>query len=314
MCRARGTWSEQTGAAGDNTFFMWASAGKSLTAVTILQLAQEGRISLDDPISKWVGDVPNGDAITIRHLLTHTSGLFSANEDLVVYKNPRHLALPEEISILQRHGALFCPGENWHYSNSGYDLLGVVIEKSKPNPMRTSSRARIAGPLGLQHLRAVGPGDNLAGVVLPVTTGSDRAIDPHEPGAAGGVVASAADMAIYGQALFSGRLLHADTFKAMFADLYPMFGEPAYYGEGIMVYRLPDGAIWIGHSGGAPGASGRFLPTVPLTMPSLPSRSPAIQARRRRPISCLTNYRNTHPALPFYRRSVRCPKTTGSRP
>ncbi len=76
----KGMWSATAGNA-DARLLYWASAGKMFTAVVVLQLVEEGRVSLDAPVSRWIADVPNGTAITVRDLLAHTSGLFSANED-----------------------------------------------------------------------------------------------------------------------------------------------------------------------------------------------------------------------------------------
>ena len=256
----QGQWQTSVTSVGDTTdrLFFWASAGKTLTAVAILQLAEKGRLSLSDPVSNWVGDVPNGDAITLGNLLNHTSGLFSANEDLVFNKTPHRLSLGEEVKILNRHGAMFCPGQNWRYSNSGYALLGEVLEKIEGKSYAQIVTARVLDRLGLKHMRMLTPADDLADVMAPVSQTDQPAIDPRQPGAAGGVVASAADMTTVWEALLGGRLLKLDTVRAQFAMLYPMFGQPQYYGQGVMVYVVqePTGAApatWLGHSGGAPG-------------------------------------------------------------
>lgn len=252
----KGQWQENTVPAGQ--LYAWASAGKTFTAVAILQLAEEGSLSLSDPVSKWIDGVPNGKVITIRHLLTHTSGLFSANEDLVFHKSPHPMTLDEDLKIVRRHGAMFCPGENWRYSNSGYALLGAVLEKIEQKPYAQIIKARIIDKLGLSDTRVVTPDDTLAGIVPPQSQTAEPAIDPRQPGAAGGIVASAPSMIAFWQGLLSGKLLPQSVVESQFATLYPMFGQPMFYGEGVMVYDLPVASgeapsVWVGHSGGAPG-------------------------------------------------------------
>lgn len=252
----KGQWRESTVPAGQ--LYAWASAGKTFTAVAILQLAEEGKLSLSDPVARWIDGVPNGQVITVRHLLTHTSGLFSANEDLVFRKAPHAMTLDEEVKIVRRHGAMFCPGENWRYSNSGYALLGAILEKVEQKPYARIIQTRIIDKLGLADMRVVTPNDRLADVAAPKSQTPEPAIDLHQPGAAGGIVASAPAMIAFWQGLLGGKLLPRSTVEHQFATLYPMFGQPMFYGEGVMVYDLPvvpgeAPSVWVGHSGGAPG-------------------------------------------------------------
>lgn len=256
----KGRWQNAVttdGVATDKLFF-WASAGKTLTAIAVLQLVEEGKLSLVDPVSKWINGVPNGDVITVGQVLDHTSGLFSANEDLVFRKSPHRMGLDEEVSILDRHGAMFCPGENWRYSNSGYALLGVILEKVEGKPYDRIVTERVIDKLGLKHMRMVTPDDGLSDVMPLVSQTAEVAIDPRQPGAAGGVVAMAADMVVLWQTLLDGGLLKPETVRGQFRALYPMFSRPQFYGQGVMVYALPvtpgeAPATWVGHSGGAPG-------------------------------------------------------------
>lgn len=231
----------------------WASAGKTFTAVAMLQLVGEGRLSLDMPVSTWFHDVPNGDAITIRHLLNHTSGLFSANEDRVFRRDPRILTIEEELAIVRRHGAMFCPGSRWRYSNSNYALLGAILERVENKPYARIVGDRIIKPLGLSHTRVAEFADDLADVTPPGPPGQgDIPADPRRAGAAGGIVAPASEIILFWRALLEGRLLGPDLLREAFRDLYPVFQLPEYYGLGVMAYRLPD-RLLIGHSGGGAG-------------------------------------------------------------
>lgn len=248
----QGLWTMQRG--DSRPLFYWASTGKEATAAIILQLAEEQRLTLSDPIAKWIAGVPNGDVITIGHLLNHTSGLFSANEDLRVHRENRRLDADAELAVLQRHGAMACPGERWRYSNSGYALLGRVIEQIEGRPLADVIASRIITPLGLQEMRVPASTSSLADIVPPVSDTAEPAIDITVPGAAGPLAASARDMLLFQQAFLDGRLLKAATRARLLAEPYPMFEPGTFYGFGVMLYDLGDAHInWIGHSGGAPG-------------------------------------------------------------
>ena len=248
----RGTWTMQRGDA--RPLFYWASTGKQATATIILQLAEEGRLALTDPIARWIAGVPNGGVITIGQLLNHTSGLFSANEDLRVHRENRRLDADAELAVLQRHGAMACPGQRWRYSNSGYALLGRVIEQVEGRALADAIAARIIAPLGLKEMRVPTGASSLADIAPPVSDTAEPAMDITIPGAAGPLAASARDMMLFQQALLDGRLLNPATRARMLAEPYPMFEPGTFYGLGVMLYDIPDAHItWIGHSGGAPG-------------------------------------------------------------
>lgn len=116
---ADGLWSGRTGAE-DAPLFWWASAGKLAVAVAVLQLVEEGAVALDDPVSRWVEDVPLGERITLGMLLDHTSGLYSSNEAASVRSDPRFRTLDELVAVAREEGSLFCPGQGWRYSNTNY--------------------------------------------------------------------------------------------------------------------------------------------------------------------------------------------------
>lgn len=249
----KGVW-ESTRPRSAPAIAQWASAGKTFTATAILMLVDRGTISLDDPVSKWIEDVPNGNAITVRHLLSHTSGLFSANEDRTYRRAPRILSLAEEISILKRHGAMFCPGENWRYSNSNYSLLGAVLSRVEGRPYNQVISDLILKPLHLTRTRVASESDTLDDVVPPQAPGpGEIAADPRKAGPAGGIVGPASEMLVFWQALLEARLISPAALRMAFQDLYPMFDQPMYYGLGVMAYPLQDGPLLIGHSGGGAG-------------------------------------------------------------
>jgi len=253
----KGVW-ERTDSGDQPPMLFWASAGKTLVAVVTLQLVESGKLKLEDPIGKYVAGVPNGDVVTIRDLLAHTGGLFSANEDLKARAERRAHSLDEDVKIIARHGAFSCPGERWRYSNTGYALLGRVIETVDGQTWQASIDARILKPLGLKTLRVLAD-DDKAEDVAKLTSAKTAPIEPAWAGPAGPAVGSAADMARVWAALLGGRLLRQDTVAAMFGRLYPMFDAGSFYGLGVMAVEVPrpDGSttLWLGHLGGTPGAS-----------------------------------------------------------
>lgn len=253
----KGAWS-RTDSGEQPPMLFWASAGKSLVAIVVLQLAEAGKLKLEDPISKYVAGAPNGDVVTLRDLLAHTSGLFSANEDLKARAERRAHTLDEDVKIIARHGAMSCPGERWRYSNTGYAPLGKVIETVDGQTWQAAVEARVIKPLGLKSLRMLADGDR-AEDVAKLVSAKEAPIEPAWAGAAGGAVGSAEDMARVWAALLGGKLLKQETLTAMFGQLYPMFDAGGFYGLGAMVIEVPEAdgskSLWLGHLGGTPGAS-----------------------------------------------------------
>jgi D-alanyl-D-alanine carboxypeptidase len=172
-------------------------------------MAQEGRLSPADPISRWAPGFPNGQAITVDHLLQHTAGVFSANEDVVVRRERRYRSADENIAVAARHGPMFCPGQNWRYSNTGYEMLGKVIEAVEGRPYHEVVQRRIADRLQLTTLRALAPAEEPAADVVRLvpTHSAEPAMVPSWANAAGNVVASAEDMLQFWQALLGAKLL-----------------------------------------------------------------------------------------------------------
>lgn len=129
------------------TMFQSGSVGKTFTAALVMLLAEEGKLSLDDPISRHLANTPKAwEAITIRHLLTHTSGLGDPYEKLDMRKD----YTDEELIALEAGiPTLFSPGEKWQYSNMGYHLLGFICNKAGGKFYGDQLRERIFAPLGM---------------------------------------------------------------------------------------------------------------------------------------------------------------------
>ena len=135
------------------TVFNAGSITKNFVAALILKLAEEGMLSLDDPLHKWLPDSQNIDnTITIRQLLNHTSGIPAIKGRSFVrpiLKNPKKYWTPKEVIITFVHKSQFPKGTGWHYSNAGYILLGMIIEKATGSKVSTELRKRFWNPLGL---------------------------------------------------------------------------------------------------------------------------------------------------------------------
>jgi CubicO group peptidase (beta-lactamase class C family) len=239
------------------------STGKSFTAAAILLLAEQGKLSIDDPVRKHLPSVPEAWApITLRHLLTHTSGL------------PDYLTLPfnwsDEVrvaDIVKKVAAAkpdFAPGEAWSYSNTGYALLGEVISKVSGTSYATFLRDNVLLPLKLEATRVNDPR-----VVLPGrSTGymwngrtwlNAPMQSPSVAGLAdGALIGSARDLAEWAVALTSGKLLKPDSWKQASTSSTLNSGNTSGYGFGWFV------APWRGrpvlrHGGGMPGFSTMLL-------------------------------------------------------
>lgn len=230
-----------------NTKHRLGSITKQFTAMLILQLAEQGKLKLDMPITTYLPDYPkaNGDQITIHHLLTHTSGI------------PNYTSFPNFFKDLSRNYyspadfvKQFCdmplefkPGEKFAYSNSGYFLLGYIIEKVSGKSYETCLQENIFTPLhmdntGFDHSeriiknRAAGYEKNGDGYV------NSAYIDMNLPYAAGSMYSTVEDLYLWDQALYTEQLLSAKSRDLMFGKHIAQRG--GFYGYGWFVGEIPD--------------------------------------------------------------------------
>ena len=139
-----------------DTYFRAASNTKTMTSAVILQLAQEGKLSVDDAVSKYVPGVPNGDHVTIAELLEMRSGLYNYTDDPEISESmdddPTRVWSPVEwLAIAFGHSPNAPPGTAYEYNNTNYLLLSLVAEKVDRKPLAQSMQDRLFGPLRLQH-------------------------------------------------------------------------------------------------------------------------------------------------------------------
>ncbi len=265
--------------------FKIASQTKTFTANLVLQLVGERSVSLEDHISKWVAGVPNGDEITIRQLLNHTSGLADGfTSPTVQAMVPDGCTVEQLLSIEGSLPPVAAPGAKWSYSNYGYNLLGRVVELETGEDLSTALEERIAKPLGLRRTllpvsgsglsapftRGYGTG-NVGGTQAP--TAADDATDL--PGsclwAHGGMVSTLSDMRIWAHALATGKLLKPAVWREAKRDMVPFVFAGDYNGPGRWRYGL--GFV---ESGGFIGGEGSFAGYESATMHS-PARRTTIQ-------------------------------------
>ena len=237
-----------------------ASVSKAFVSTVVLQLEAEGRLDVDDPLERYLpGLVPNGNAISLRELLNHTSGLFNYTDDGAfiqsVLGNPGRMWTPRElVSVAFAHAPNFAPGSNWSYSNTGYVLLGLVVEAVTGKPLAQSLQERLFTPLSLTSTSfpvGIALDDtfvhgyvSLDGPLVDVTP----ALDPSWAWAAGGIVSSARDVTTFYRALLSGRLLPA----AQLGELEVPSAIAGTYGLGIFTTSTTCGRAF-GHDGDFPG-------------------------------------------------------------
>jgi D-alanyl-D-alanine carboxypeptidase len=224
-----------------------------------MQLAQEGRLSLGDPISKYYPGIPNGDRVTLRQLANMTSGVAS------YYTEPflkRYFGAPDTVFTpddLIAYGVaaspIFEPGAKFNYSNTNTILLGKVIEKVTGQPVETVLRDQILGPLGmtatsLPSASPVIPGPHPQGYTLQGLTPATQPVNatnwsPSFGWTAGGMISDLPDLLTYDRAIGTGQgLLEPATQR----ERLQSFPAPAGYGIAL---GCSDG--WVGHTGELPG-------------------------------------------------------------
>jgi D-alanyl-D-alanine carboxypeptidase len=253
--------------------FRIGSNTKAYVSTVVLQLAAERRLRLDDTVQRWLpGLVPNGDAISVRQLMNHTSGL-PDYVDLPFYQQllKAPLTTYRPVELVRRAVArppLFAPGTGWSYSNTNYLLLGLIVAAADRVPawLQTAAPAleiyrRVIVPLHLWDTSFPltdpdihGPRANGYAIDLPPDWGLPAILDttrmnPSWAWTAGAMVSTVDDLADFHRALFSGRLLRPAQQRELLTTVPA--GDGVEYGLGVFKLQMPCGAAW-GHNGGTP--------------------------------------------------------------
>ncbi|MDI3385700.1 serine hydrolase domain-containing protein [Streptomyces sp. B-S-A8] len=249
--------------------FRIGSITKSFVAVIVLQLAAEHRLTLDDTVERHLprlirGHGNDGRHLTLRQLLSHTSGLYPYTDapDSPATDLDRSHTPTELLRTALAHRPLFPPGSDWSYSNTNYIVLGLVIERVTGNSYAEEARRRILTPLRLtgtsfpgtdRHLPAP-HGRGYSGT--PASAKDVTEIDPSGAGAAGEAISTLDDLNRFYSALLSGKLLPPSELSAM-RNTRPSDGA---YGLGLMPTKLSCTTVW-GHNGRIPGSYAESVAT-----------------------------------------------------
>jgi CubicO group peptidase (beta-lactamase class C family)/uncharacterized protein YneR len=239
--------------------FRLGSITKQFTAVSILKLAEQGKLSLQDEITKFLPGYPTQNRrITVEHLLTHTSGIQSYTdmpEWLPLWR--KDFSLPELIDLFKDKPMRFEPGERWVYNNSGYILLGAIIEKVSGWTYEEYVEAEIFKPLGMSH-SYYGSAERIIPRRIPGYQAGKKGfvnapyLSMTQPYAAGSLLSNVDDLAVWSDAVFSGRLVKRELLAKALTPYKLKNGELTGYGYGWFIADF-GGHRSVEHGGGING-------------------------------------------------------------
>ncbi len=244
------------------TRFEIGSVTKQFTAAAILQLQEQGKLSIDDPLAKYLPSFPHANEITLRQLLNQISGL------------PNYTSLPDittamatipdatdKIVAYANKPLNFTPGTKWEYSNTNYWVLGKVVSRVSGMSYEDYVREHVFKPAGMTHSGFVSDESSFDDFAIPYWQGpkNDGPTQPAPtmleswPGGAGGIVSTVGDLAAWDIALATGKVISQDSFVLMSSPGRLANGKLTDYGMGLEVGSHEDHAR-IGHGGGTPGS------------------------------------------------------------
>ncbi|MEO5961450.1 MAG: serine hydrolase domain-containing protein, partial [Opitutaceae bacterium] len=285
---------EKKTAVTTETKFRIGSVTKQFTAAAILRLVEDGKLSLTDQLDKFFPGFPRGDAITLHHLLTHTSGIHSyTNKPEFMGRVTQPISPAELIAWFRDDKPDFAPGAGFAYNNSAYFLLGEIVAKVSGKSFETFLRETFFAPLGMKDtgifLNATPP----PGIALGYGVTDGKATpaldwDMSWAGGAGALYSTVGDLFRWNEALYGGKVVKGDSFKLMTTPVkLPPGVDGMNYGYGLMMTtmnRLPA----VGHGGGLNGWSSdltRFpeqhctIVALANALPSVAGRAPAAVTR-----------------------------------
>jgi CubicO group peptidase (beta-lactamase class C family) len=259
-----------------DSVFEIGSVTKQFTSTMILMLRDEGKLALEDPISKYVDNLPEPwRVVTLKQLLTHTSGVPDFEEHLTYAMYRLEYTPAELIAKTAVFPMDFAPGTDWHYSNTGYYLLGLTLEKVSGKPWGQLLKERILDPLGMTHTRESDP----SAVIPNRAAGYERTKDGYinrdamQPSAckgAGTMVSTVEDMAKWDQELYDCKLLKKSSREESWTPITLPNGNSTGYGYGWFTLAF-HGVPSVEHSGGTSGYSCDFMrfPTLGISCMAL---------------------------------------------
>jgi CubicO group peptidase (beta-lactamase class C family) len=249
-----------------DTKFNLGSMNKMFTAVSILQLVQQGRFSLNDTLIKVLPDYPDQDIagkVTLHQLLTHTSGMGNFFGELVTSNPGKYRAMADYLPLITGKPLLFEPGARWSYSNSGFAVLGLVIERVSGQNYFDYVREHIIKPAGMINTDSYSMDDDVPNLALGYTNlGEDGFSHPERPRksniymtlargmSAGGGYSTVEDLLRFARALQGHKLLNEEYTDLMMRGKVPAGAGQYSYGIGE---EFQNGVRIVGHNGGGPG-------------------------------------------------------------
>lgn len=312
-----------------DTKFRIGSVTKQFTAVAILQLAESGKLTLDDPVAKHYPEAPaTWEKVTVRHLLTHTSGIPSYTDlpDFFAKRSRQPMTPVEVVKLTQDQPLLFEPGAQWKYNNTGYVLLGHLVERVSGMSYADYLRKNLLDRADLKDT-----GYDVSADVLPKRAAGYRGpatklqnapyLDMTLPHAAGSLYSTVDDLDRWARALEGDRLLKAASRKELTTPLKgdyalgvavkPHAGRPAVsHGGGIngfssYLLRLPEQkltvAVLANVEGGAPGKIAHDLASLALgEKVELPENKPTVSVKP----EILAEYVGRYPLAPTFALTV----------
>ena len=270
--KAAGIANKATNAVIDlNTKFNLGSMNKMFTSVAIAQLAQAGKLSFTDPVGKHIPDYPNkevAEKVTIHHLLTHTSGMGMYFNDKFMAQRDKLVTVAAHLPLFASDALLFPPGEKFQYSNSGYMLLGAIIEKVSGQDYYSYVHEHVYKPAGMTNTGFYEPGKDIPNLAIGYSRMSldgkvseevhdNTSIREVKGGPAGGGYSTAPDLVKFQLALLGYKLLdkaHTELITTGKVDGPRGMGRYGYgFGD-----NSAGGKHSVGHNGGAPGIAANF--------------------------------------------------------
>ncbi|MEV4311666.1 serine hydrolase domain-containing protein [Actinocrispum sp. NPDC049592] len=280
--------------------FRIGSATKTFTAVMVLQLAQEHRISLDAPVQRYLpGVLPASyPPVPVYTLLDHTAGLPSVdipelyNPDWIIEHRYDHWSPEQVLATATKHPIDFTPGSEQKYTNTAYVTAGMIIQRVTGRSYADNLRDRIAAPLGLAHTYDPGDDPHLPNPAARgyITNTRGELVDVTEmnqsiPGAAGAVISTAADLDKFITGLFRGRLLDRPMTNRLFTlpKVKQVDGTDAAYSQGLMKVTVDGMTVW-GKTGSRYGYSSGVFATRDLARKLIYSVNPTVKSPDGQPL------------------------------
>ncbi|MGE5568968.1 MAG: serine hydrolase domain-containing protein [Rhodospirillales bacterium] len=267
--KLRMAWSEGFGQADiensvparAHTVYRLASISKPITAVAVMQLAERGKLKLDEAIQTYVPAFPQKEwPVTVRDLLAHLGGVRHYRSQAEVQSTQHYTEVLGALDVFGNDPLLFKPGTRYSYTTYGYTLLGGAVESASGMRFMEYLREHIFGPARMDSICD----DNVYAIVPHRARGYRRARDGEIENCAladtsnkipgGGMISTAGDLVRFASAVAGGTLLNRKSLAEMFTEQKTTDGKPTGYGLGWHVFSI-DGRKWVGHSGGQPGVS-----------------------------------------------------------